>query len=57
MFQMLQSQNYDLQHLTTHEGSMCTQNHERREWITHSQTPLYIELPNPKVATIFKPQP
>ncbi len=34
MLQMLQSQNYDLQQLTMLEGSMCTQNHERREWKT-----------------------
>jgi len=34
MFQILQSQNYDLQYLTRFEGSMCTQNHERREWKT-----------------------
>jgi hypothetical protein len=34
MFQMLQSQNYGLQQLTKLEGSMCTQNHERREWKT-----------------------
>jgi hypothetical protein len=31
MFQMLQSQNYGLQQLTKLEGSMCTQNHERKE--------------------------
>jgi hypothetical protein len=34
MLQMLQSQNYGLQQLTKVEGSMCTQNHERREWKT-----------------------
>jgi hypothetical protein len=53
MLQMLQSQNYDLQQLTRLEGSMCIQNHERREWITHSQIPLYIQLPNPKIVTIL----
>ncbi len=31
MLQILQSQNYDLQYLIMLEGSMCTQNHERRE--------------------------
>jgi hypothetical protein len=31
MFQMLQSQNYDLRLLIRLEGSTCTQNHERRE--------------------------
>jgi hypothetical protein len=55
MFQILQSQNYGLQQLTRMEGFMCIQNHERREWRTHSQTPLYILLPNPKVGAIFKP--
>jgi hypothetical protein len=34
MLQMLQSQNYGLQQLTRLQVSMCTQNHERREWKT-----------------------
>jgi hypothetical protein len=55
MLQMLQSQKYGLQQLTRLEGSMCTQNQERREWITYSQTFIYIQLPNPKVVAIFKP--
>jgi hypothetical protein len=43
MLQILQSQNYDLQYLTTFEGYMCTQNHKKREWKTTQKTiPLYI---------------
>jgi hypothetical protein len=56
MFQMLESQNYGLQQLIRLEGFLSIQNHERREWTTHSQKLLYILLPNPIIATIFKPQ-
>jgi hypothetical protein len=50
MLQILQSQNYDLQYLTTLEGSMCTQNHERRKWKTIQKPFHYILSHNPKVA-------
>jgi hypothetical protein len=49
MLQMLQYQNYGLQQLTRLKCAL--QNHERRELITHSQTPLYIQFPNLKLAT------
>jgi hypothetical protein len=42
MLQILQAQNYDLQYLTRLEGSMCTQNHERKEWkTTQNHTIIY----------------
>jgi hypothetical protein len=44
-FQMMQSQNYGLQQLTKHGGSMCTKNHERKEWkTTQNHTIIYYLL-------------
>jgi hypothetical protein len=42
MLQMLQSQNYDLQELTKPEGSICTQNHERKNERLFKIAPIYI---------------
>jgi hypothetical protein len=42
MLQMLQSQNYGLQHLTRLEGFMCIQNHKGENERLLKTTPLYI---------------
>jgi hypothetical protein len=49
-FQMMQSQNYGLQQLTKHEGSMCTQKPWKERMKDHSKPLQYILSPNPKVA-------
>jgi hypothetical protein len=51
MFQMLQSQNYDLQQLTMLEGSMCIQKPWKERMKYYSKPLQYILSPNPKIAT------
>jgi hypothetical protein len=48
MFQMLQSQTYDLQQQTMLEGSMCTQKPWKERMKDHSKQLHYILSPNPK---------
>jgi hypothetical protein len=51
MFQMLQSQNYDLQQVTKLEGSMCTQKPWKEIMKDYSKPLHYILFPNPKITT------
>jgi hypothetical protein len=49
MFQMLQSQNYDLQQQTMLEGSMCIQKSWKERMKDYSK-PFYTLSLNPKIA-------
>jgi hypothetical protein len=49
---MMQSQNYGLQQLTKHEGSMCIQKPWKERMKDHLKPRQYILSPNPKVAPL-----
>jgi hypothetical protein len=52
MFQMLQSQNYGLQHLTKLEGYMCTQKPWNERMKDYWKPLQYVLSPNLKVVAI-----